>query len=231
MKEKTEIGEKEVLIKAENLYFSYQQDYVLKDLNFEMNKGELVVIVGGNGSGKSTFLKLVIGELSGEGKLEVLGKELQEGRDYREIAYVPQNQNVNQIAFPLTCREMLVLNLYRDMGIVKIPRRAQKEKAERLLEKMGLKSYQNTPFNELSGGLQQRVMISRALINNPKLLILDEPTSGIDKDSKEEFLYLLQKLNDEGVAIVLVTHELELVKNYLKADRLLEMNEGRLISA
>lgn len=217
-------------VKISNLNFSYNQDPVLVNVNVEIPKGELAVIVGENGSGKSTLLKLILGELKpSKGSVSVLGAPAHTPKMYEKIGYVPQNNAVNRIAFPVTCLEMVVLNRYRQFGLLRFPKKKDKAVASEILKKMGLGEYINTPFNELSGGLQQRVMIARALLNSPELLILDEPTAGIDKESKALFLEILSKLQKEkDLTILLVSHEPDLLKNKLPQTNFYQMKEGTL---
>ncbi|MDO5732764.1 MAG: metal ABC transporter ATP-binding protein [Eubacteriales bacterium] len=217
-------------IEVKNLSFSYTKDPVLTTLDFTMEQGEMVAIVGENGSGKSTLLKVLIGQLKNySGSAKVLGQEVARTAALRQVSYIPQNISVQSIAFPITCLEMVVLNLHRDFGPFKIPSKKAKKKASELLHDMGLGEYLNTPFKELSGGLQQRVMICRALVNEPQVIIMDEPTAGIDEKSKGIFLELIAKLQEDyQVSIVLVTHELDLLHDHLKKCRILKMKNGGL---
>lgn len=221
------------LISIENLSFGYTSDLVLKNINLEVDEGEFVCLVGGNGSGKSTLLKLILGELKPqEGSIKIFGSALSELKSLRDIGYVPQVNAVNKISFPITCREITVLNLYEDFGFIKIPRKKHYERAEQQLKDMGLTAYIRTPFNELSGGLQQRTMIARALINRPKLLILDEPTAGVDPKSKDAFFDLLDELKqNSSLTVILVTHEVDLVKEHVKLDNIYRIDDGGLVHA
>ena len=119
--------------------------------------------------------------------------------------------------------------MYEDFGLIKIPKKKHYQKAIEQLNEMGLREYIETPFNELSGGLQQRTMICRAMINKPKILILDEPTAGVDLESKESLFELLSSLNkDKDVTIVLVTHELEAIKDKSLITKHYRLEEGSL---
>ena len=190
-------------------------------------------ITGENGSGKSTLMKLILGELKGyKGTISLFGKTMKEYNDLTWIGYVPQASVMNKVAFPTTCREIVVQGLYKQFGIVRIPRKKHYQVAEQALAKMDLERYARVPFNQLSGGLQQRVMICRALINDPKLLILDEPTAGVDKESKESFLGLLNKINQEQkITCLLVSHEYQLVSERLKLDSTYRIEDGRIANA
>lgn len=220
-------------IKVSNLVFGYNAMPVLKDLSFSIPEGDLCCITGENGSGKSTLMKLILGELKGyKGTISLFGKTMKEYNDLTWIGYVPQASVMNKVAFPTTCREIVVQGLYKQFGIVRIPRKKHYEMAQQALAKMDLERYARVPFNQLSGGLQQRVMICRALINDPKLLILDEPTAGVDKESKESFLSLLNQINQEQkITCLLVSHEYQLVSERLKLDSTYRIEDGRIANA
>lgn len=220
-------------INIRELQFSYHSEPLIRGVNLSVDKGDIVMIFGENGSGKSTLLKLLLGELKPEkGEITLFDKKLGESDLFKEIGYVPQVQNFNQVTFPITVLELVVLSLYREFGMIKIPRKKHREKAKEMLVRLGLEKYIKTPFNELSGGLKQRTMIARALMNRPEILILDEPTAGVDRESKEEFLTLIRKLNEEEqISIIIVTHEMGLISEYIKNLRIYEMKEGRLENA
>lgn len=219
------------IIDIKDLYFGYTKELVVKDINLDVEKGQVVAIQGENGSGKSTLLKLILGQLTPDkGKILIDGKNIKEIEDLRHIGYVPQVQNFNDIGFPITTREIVVLNLYQDFGFIKIPRKKHKEKAEEILKSLGLEKYINTPYNQLSGGFKQRTMIARALINNPDLLILDEPTAGVDIESKESFLKLINQTNKErNITILIVTHEMDLIEKNLNLSATYKMEGGSII--
>lgn len=218
------------MIDVSNLNFGYTSELVLKDVNLCVDEGQFICITGENGSGKSTLLKVLLGELKHfEGSVKLFGNAINSIKDFKDIGYVPQNSVMNKVAFPTTCREMVAINLYRSFGPVKFPGKKHFERAEKALVDMGLEKYVRTPFNELSGGLQQRVMITRALINDPRLLILDEPTAGVDNESKVRFLDLLETVTQErNITAVLVSHELELVSRHINFDATYRINSGRI---
>lgn len=218
------------IIEINNLSYSYGSQVVLKQLNLTVNHGDFVMIRGGNGSGKTTLLKLILGELKKQtGSIKLNGETISEINDFREIGYVPQIQVADQISFPVTCLEFVMMNLYQQFGFFKIPDKKAKEQGVNILNDMGLGKYIHTPVNELSGGLKQRTMIARALINNPTCLILDEPTAGVDVESKKQFGKLLRKMSeDKELTIVLVTHEFDFVKEELKEPQLYEIAGGEL---
>lgn len=217
-------------VSINNLNFSYSQIPVLKNCNLNVDIGEFTVILGGNGSGKSTLIKLMLGELkSNSGEIKILGKNIEDYVSFKDIGYVPQINIVNKIAFPITCLELVSLNLYEEFGLIKIPKKNHYQKAKDILKKMGMENYINTPVNELSGGLAQRAMISKAMINDPKILILDEPTAGVDKYSKDHFFETIDFLSKKfNVTIIMVTHELKEMESLNIEMTKYEMIEGSL---
>lgn len=217
-------------VKVNKVFFAYNTDLVINDASLEIERGELVLITGENGSGKSTLLKLILGQLkANKGEIFLLDENIRNKTNFKKVGYVPQVQNFDKVTFPITCEELVCLNQYEDFGFFKVPRKKHLENAKEILTNMGLKNYIDKPFNELSGGLQQRVIISRAMINEPDILILDEPTAGVDKASKEEFLKIIKNINREKqVTIVIVTHELELIKSILDPDKIYKIEEGRI---
>lgn len=217
-------------VSINNLNFSYSQIPVLKNCNLNVDVGEFTVILGGNGSGKSTLIKLMLGELkNNSGEIKILGKNIEDYVSFKDIGYVPQINIVNKIAFPITCLELVSLNLYEEFGLIKIPKKNHYQKAKDILKKMGMENYINTPVNELSGGLAQRAMISKAMINDPKILILDEPTAGVDKYSKDHFFETIDFLSKKfNVTIIMVTHELKEMESLNIKMTKYEMIEGNL---
>lgn len=218
-------------IDAQDITFSYGQFAVLRGLNLKVPAGETIVVTGDNGCGKSTLIKVIIGELARSGgELTVLGQEVATKTGLKHVGYVPQMNVMAQISFPITAQELAVQGLARDFGLVKIPRKRHLCATAEQFEQMGLTEYLHVPFGELSGGLQQRVMITRALLGDPKLLVLDEPTVGVDKESRARFLSLLSELGHKrGLTIVVVTHDVAIVERHLDVTTTYRMEEGSLI--
>lgn len=217
-------------IEINDLSFGFNSELILKNINFAEEAGEIVAIHGENGTGKSTLLKLILGELTAtSGEIKVQGQNLRKMKDFSRIAYVPQLQTFDNITFPITCTEIVALNLYRQFGFFKIPRACHREAARKILTEMGLQDYLDTPYNQLSGGFKQRTLIARAMINNPELLILDEPTAGVDQASKVNFLQLIKETNQKKkTTVLIVTHEMTLVEQQLPLDAVYEMKNGGL---
>lgn len=216
-------------IEIKNANFAYDRDPVLRDLNLTLMNKEKITIIGGNGVGKTTLIKIIIGELKlKSGQIKIFEEDLNIN-SLKKIGYVPQSQKENLYTFPISVKELVTLQLYESMGMIKIPRKIHYDKTMELLKKMNLEKYADYPLRDLSGGLRQRVVITRALMNNPEILIFDEPTSGVDENSKRQFAKTIEDLNTNfDVSIILITHELDWVKNNLQMDRFYELKKGGL---
>lgn len=205
------------LIDVKNLSFAYNNEYILEDLSFELNEGDFLAIIGENGSGKSTLIKILLKSLKKDsGTIKILGKDIENFKDYEKIGYVPQVNDLSKVSFPITTREFIVMNLYKEFGPLKRPKKAQRDKVDIVLKTLGILDLKERPLRDLSGGQKQKVMIARALVSNPDIIILDEPTVGIDSKSKDEFLKLLSHLNKtHDKTILIISHEMEIVKKYV----------------
>lgn len=185
------------MVEAENLSFSYtgSRPYILDGLNLRIKSGEYVSVVGDNGSGKSTLIKLLLRFLKPSVGTIVIRSD--------RIGYVPQRNDFSNAGFPITVTEML--NSYRKLLKIK-----DKNVVGEALERFGLTDSARALMGTLSGGQGQKAMIARALIGNPDLLILDEPSTGVDADSQTEIYALIKKLNvSDGKTIISVEHNLD----------------------
>ena len=196
-----------------------------------MDEGDFLAISGQNGSGNTTLIKILTGELKKQdGKINILGKAIENIDDFSDIGYVPQLSESRDITFPLTCFEYVILNLYREFNVFKRPSKEVVKKTNDIFKRLDIENLKDRPVNKLSGGQQQRVMIARSMVASPKILILDEPTVGIDQKSKEEFLDLLGNLNKKhDITILIISHEMDLIDKFVNKTRVLK--EGRLIDA
>ena len=199
------------IIKIRNLNFSYDKQVVLEDINLDYSSDEFLAIIGPNGGGKSTLLKLILGLLKPQsGEIKLFGKEPSEVSKF--IGYVPQNFLSNQ-SFPMMVLEVVLMGLI-DKKIFGFYSKDEKALALSALEKVGMGEFANARIGELSGGQRQRVYIARALCANAKVLILDEPTASIDTKGQAEIYEILKGINANGVGVVLVSHDLNIVLNY-----------------
>lgn len=207
------------VVEMKNVNFDYEKKRILKDINFEISCGEYVGVVGENGSGKSTLLNLMLGNLKAtKGQVE-----LYENR----IGYLSQEvRNFNK-KFPATVNEIIAANLYSEMGMFKVLKKKHKEKIKRALEIVSMEKYKNSLIGNLSGGQQQRVFLARLLINNPKVIFMDEPIVGLDDESIKMFYELMDELNKKlGITIVMVTHDIKTMEG--KADKMIYLNDAEM---
>ena len=220
----------ESIISIKNVSFSYSGGVnVLENLSFDIYKKDFIAIIGANGSGKSTLLKLILKELNpSDGEIFISSTNIKNFKEWDTIGYVPQINAGNIPGFPITALEIVTLNLYNKMGFFKFSRKSHIELAKRALSQVNMLDFSNTPMNKMSGGQQQRIMIAKSLINNPKILIFDEPTTGIDKESKDQLFKILTHLNRiHGITILLVTHELEIMKDNLT--KVVEIRDKKVV--
>lgn len=218
-------------IEVKDLVFSYGKDEVLNKVSFDLNRGDFLTIQGENGSGKSTLIKLILKDLKKDsGQIKLFGEDLENFDDYSKIGYVPQVNDANKIAFPVTGKEFVVLNLYKKFNIFNRPNKKCYKKVEEIFEILNIENLLNIPFKQLSGGQAQKVMIARAMVNDPKLLLLDEPTVGVDEKSKRDFLKLLANLNDKHkISILMISHEMDVVREFSKRE--ISLKNGRIVDA
>ena len=201
---------KNKVFEAKALSFSYPDKSILHRLSFDVDAGDFMCIVGTNGTGKSTLLKLILNQLSPlEGEIKLLGTNSEKYKDFASIAYVSQKAtNINR-DFPATVEEVVSLGLYSKKGLFKRNTKEDKKLIDSALERVGMLDYKHRQIGYLSGGQQQRVFIAKALISDPRIIFLDEPTTGIDIRAVDSICCLLGDLNkNSGITIVMVTHDI-----------------------
>lgn len=214
-----------IAIEVQNLTVNYDKTPVLWDLSFSLPSGVLCGIAGPNGAGKSTFLKAAMGLVHPlSGSIFFFGQPLSKVR--RKIAYVPQRESVDW-DFPITAFDVVLMGRYNRLGIFGRPRSSDREAAERALKQVGMLEFASRQISQLSGGQQQRLFIARALVQDPDLLLLDEPFSGIDLSTEKAIFDLLLGLKEKGKTILIVFHDLGNAERYF--DWLLLLNR-RLIA-
>lgn len=198
------------IIDIKNLFYRYEKDSVLEDINITVPDGSFLAIVGPNGSGKSTLLKLILGLLKlQKGEILLFGEEINKFRDWQKIGFVSQKANSFNTGFPATVFEVVSSGMTKKIGLFRFLKREHKQKVTEALDAVGMKEFSHRNIGELSGGQQQRVFIARALVSEPKLLILDEPTVGVDAENVHSFYQMLANLNSKrGITLLLVTHDI-----------------------
>lgn len=205
--------------------FAYHNNKILENINFEVNTGDFLGIIGANGSGKSTLLKLILNVLQPlNGEIKLFGKNVSTLKAWNKVGYISQKVNTFNGGFPATVEEIVLANQYSQIGKFRFPNRNNREKAYYALEQVGMEKYGKRLIGSLSGGQQQRVFIARVLAGNPEILILDEPTVGIDMKSEEALYCLLARINcDLGLTIIMVTHDIGAIT--VHANRLICLSE------
>jgi zinc/manganese transport system ATP-binding protein/zinc transport system ATP-binding protein len=205
---------KKALVSLQEVTCGYPKKVVFQNLSLQLYPGQFAGLVGPSGTGKSTLLKAILGIVPIlSGSISVSGNTVSE-QTPPHIGYVPQIETVDW-DFPVTVEQVVAMGLYRQSTRLPWLIRSERDRIHALLEQLGIGSYASRHIKALSGGEQQRVFLARALIGNPKLLVLDEPTSGVDLKTQHAILHLLGELNRKGVTILLTTHDLNAVARHL----------------
>lgn len=215
------------LITLKNITAGYDNQTVLQNVNLTINEGDFIGIIGPNGGGKTTLLKIILGLLkpfSGEMIYSVSRQNL--------FGYLPQNNRFDQ-RFPINVTEVVLSGLMSEKGLYKSYTRQERKKAGELLDTYGMGNYKKSPIGDLSGGQMQRVFLCRAIISNPRILILDEPTTYVDSHFEKEFYTILEELH-KTLSIVMVSHDLGTICSYVKTiacvNRSLHYHQSNLIT-
>jgi zinc transport system ATP-binding protein len=194
------------VVNIDNVSYRFNSTLVLENISFTVDKGDFVGIIGPNGAGKTTLFRSMLGLLEDyQGRITFFGEDIRKNRNIlQKIGYIPQKNSTDQ-GFPATVEEIVSLGI--------TSRRPSKNKINHAIETVGLFDQKTKRIGELSGGQQQRVLIAKALANEPELLILDEPVTGIDLKTQNKFYVLLKKLNEENkITIIWASHDLDAVK-------------------
>ena len=206
------------LLKCKNLAIGYEGKAIFRNINFEVNAGEYLYIVGHNGSGKSTLMKTIIGlqkPLDGE-------IEFSDGLLENQIGYLPQ-QTAIQKNFPASVQEVVLSGCQNKLGILPFYKKEHYDRVTENLERLGILSLRKKCYRELSGGQQQCVLLARALCAAEKMILLDEPVTGLDPKATEEMYSIITQLNKEGMTVVMISHDISGAEKY--ADRILQLNK------
>jgi zinc/manganese transport system ATP-binding protein/zinc transport system ATP-binding protein len=205
----------EHLLEIKNLACGYQTQPVFTRVNLSLYPGQLSGLVGPSGSGKSTLLKAILGLVHPwAGEVWFRGKRLKPGEPPPGVGYVPQVETVDW-NFPVTAEEVVMMGRYKQQKIWPWASRCDRIAARELLARVGVEHIAHQPIGELSGGQQQRVFLARALVGEPEIVLLDEPTSSSDLRVQHELLHLLAELNQQGLTVLLSTHDLNSVATHL----------------
>jgi zinc transport system ATP-binding protein len=204
------------VVELEHISFSYRDQQVISDLSFAVKERDFVGIIGSNGAGKSTLLRMIVGLLPmAQGEIKLFGEPIRKFKDWERIGYVPQKKAFNPL-FPATVREVVLSGLYNKKNLFRRVSKSQQQQCDDALEVMGIQSIAGKRIGELSGGQQQRAFLARAMINRPDLLILDEPTVGIDAKTQADFFELITHMHQHHhMTFLMVSHDMYMMENYL----------------
>ncbi len=189
----------------------------MEDITLQIERGSFLGLVGPNGSGKSTLIKIILGLLQGqEGEVNLFGKRIDQFKQWDKIGFVSQKANSFNSGFPATVFEVVSMGLFGKVGLFRFLTQKHKQKVRQAVDSVGMSDYLYENIGKLSGGQQQRVFIARALVSEPELLILDEPTVGVDAGSVRKFYQLLTSLNKKaGITLLLITHDIGAMSDYV----------------
>lgn len=197
------------LVKMKNVYYAYENKPVLTNIDFEIPRGAFMGLVGPNGGGKTTLIKLILGILKPDsGAISLFQQPIGKFKAWNRIGFVSQKSNSFNKGFPATVFEVVSMGLTAKVGYFKFFTKQDKAKISHAIDQVGMSDYAHQNIGNLSGGQQQRVFIARSLVNDPELLILDEPTVGVDNENVHRFYDLLHQLNQKrNITLLLVTHD------------------------
>ena len=202
------------IVKIRDVTFTYNGQVVLKDINLDIVQGDLIAMIGPNGGGKTTLLKLILGLLKPDkGVIRVMGQPALQAA--ANIGYVPQDVHIKR-SFPITALDVVLMGMLAPGNRWRRKSAADRQKALAALDRLDAAALADKKIGTLSGGQCQRVFIARALVTEPKLMLLDEPTASIDTKGQAEFFHMLKELNTD-VTILVVSHDLLVISRYAKS--------------
>ncbi len=213
-------------LEIHDLTVSYDKKPVLWGIDFELPEGQIVGIVGPNGAGKSTLIKAIMGLIPiDSGFVKLFDQSLDEVR--KRVSYVPQKESVDW-DFPASVMDVVMMGRYAQLGLLKRPKKADREAAERALTMVGMEAFKTRQISQLSGGQQQRVFLARALTQQADIYFMDEPFAGVDAATEKAIIKIMKDLAAQGKTLVVVHHDLQSVESYF--DWLILLNL-RLVAA
>ena len=203
----------EPIVQLQGVSCGYGKQEVLSEVSLDIMQGDFVGLLGPSGSGKTTLLRAVLGAVSiYQGRVLVEGSSTDTRRP--KVGYVPQLETIDW-NFPVTVQEAVMMGRTMDSRFFPWYRRQDRKLAEEMMERLGISDLARRHIRELSGGQQQRVFLARALVSGPRILLLDEPTSGVDIKTRDDVMHLLHELNHQGITIIMTTHEINAVAVHL----------------
>ncbi|MCA0980636.1 MULTISPECIES: metal ABC transporter ATP-binding protein [Exiguobacterium] len=216
------------VVKLNDVSYYYDGTPALQQVSIDIRQGDFVAIVGENGSGKSTLIRTILGLLQPQqGSVELFGKPISQFKDKSRISYVSQKAASFNSGFPVTVEEVVAMGRYGRLGLFKRLKMEDQAAIQNALETVNMWQFRHRKIGDLSGGQQQRVFIARAMVNQPDLLILDEPTVGVDQKHLQDFYEVLHMLREHTTCtFVLVTHDLNVVTDLVT--KVVHLDRGRL---
>jgi ABC-type Mn2+/Zn2+ transport system ATPase subunit len=204
------------MIELENVTVRYQELVALEDVSLKVAPGEFLALIGPNGSGKTTLVKTILGLVTpAAGAVRLFGKPPQQlNGEWKRVGYVPQIAQLDP-RFPIRVFDVVLMGRYGQLGLIRRPGSGDRKAAWRALEQVGMSDLAQRPIGRLSGGQRQRVLVARALATEPELLLLDEPTTGVDVGTTEGLFNLLEALNRQGMTILVVSHDVGVVAQHV----------------
>ena len=201
------------IVQLQGISCGYEKQEVLSDVTLDIMQGDFVGLLGPSGSGKTTLLRTVLGAVDVyQGQVLVEGVSIDQRRP--RVGYVPQLETIDW-NFPVTVQEVVMMGRTMENRFFPWYRRQDRVLAAEMMESLGISGLSRRHIRELSGGQQQRVFLARALVSNPRILLLDEPTSGVDIKTRDDVMHLLHELNHQGITIIMTTHEINAVAVHL----------------
>ncbi|WP_124058293.1 metal ABC transporter ATP-binding protein [Vaginisenegalia massiliensis] len=214
------------ILKVEDLSFFYEKEQVLNRVNFEVNQGEFVILTGENGAAKSTLLKTILGLLKPASGSVTMAKTTADGKKL-SVGYVPQNVNSFNAGFPSTVQQLVESGRYSENGWFKKLSRQDHEHVDRALSSVGMTQFRHRKIGELSGGQKQKICLARVFAQDPDFFVMDEPTTGMDRQSRRSFYELLRHAcQHHGKTILMVTHADDEIEGYYTREIRLVREEG-----
>lgn len=208
-------------IEVHDLTIAYRHRPVLWDIDVTFDEGQLIAVVGPNGAGKSTLIKAIMGLVPlASGYVKIFGQDSMKGRS--AIAYVPQRESVDW-DFPTTAFDVVLMGRYGHLSLFGRPHKRDREIAMQSLDKVGMREYAHRQISQLSGGQQQRVFLARALAQQSRVYLMDEPFAGVDAATEKAIVTLLRELREQGCTVAVVHHDLQTVSQYFDSVMLLNL--------
>ena len=204
------------VIKTNSLSVNYDNSEAVSDISFSIEHGDFVGLAGPNGAGKTTLVKAILGLIPlSEGSIELFGQPQKQFTTWSKIGYLPQKATTINPLFPATVDEIVTLGLLSQRTYPKHISQDDIERTNEVLTELGISKFKKRMFSELSGGQQQKVLLARALVSKPEVLIFDEPSTALDPESRETFFKMLERLNKEkGITIMFITHDTGYIGQY-----------------